>query len=304
MRGYYRTLNEALHSTTVCRDVAVLEILKKQIFPLLELITPSSPAASSPPGTASGSLNSHNVEPMCSSKRPKGKKKKAKASCSSIHEAILTLTSTANPAASPLDIVSRLYPAATLLALRLLTKHQPLSAITSSLLSTIRDLGPASYVLAANTHFYNTFLFLRWNVFSSLSEICALLSEMERGAVEFDRGTATFLADVAEERARDLYTTRNDDRAAPTAMTTTTTTDIAVGSGERRGAQWWRNQQQEKWWPRIEEWRALIARRLESSGISSSDEDGMKEHPYSSLMGQRAEDRGLGRGRRAKQVWL
>ncbi|RMZ91273.1 hypothetical protein DV736_g1503, partial [Chaetothyriales sp. CBS 134916] len=297
MRDYYRSFNEALHSTTVCRDVAVLDILQKQIFPLLELIRPPSPSPSAEPSTASGSLNGQISESPRPSKHSKVKKK-TKASHSSVNEAILTLTSTSNPTASPLAIVSRLYPAATLLALRLLTKHQPLSPMTSSLLSTIRDLGPTSYVLAANTHFYNTFLFLRWNVSSSLSEICALLSEMERGAVEFDKGTAAFLADVAEEKARDLYTAGNDDRAA---LTATTMTNLGVGSGERRGAQWWRRQQQEKWWPRIEEWRILIARRLESSGISS-DEDGMRERPYSSLMSQRAEDRGLGRW--ASPVWL
>ncbi|RMD44818.1 hypothetical protein DV735_g239, partial [Chaetothyriales sp. CBS 134920] len=257
MCDYYRGFNEALHSTSLSRDVAAFGILQKQVFPLLELITPPSPSAKRDPASSS---SSHILEPMAQTKKS-ARAKKSKASRSPVNEAILSLTAaTANPTASPLDIVSRLYPAATLLALRLLTKHQPLSPIASSLLSIIRDLGPTSYVLAANTHFYNTFLFLRWNVSSSLSEICMLLGEMERGAVEFDKGTAAFLAD------------------------------------------WWRKQPQEKWWPHIEEWRRLIARRMESNGVSSSDEDSMRDHPYSILMGQRAEDGGLGQW--ARKVWL
>ncbi|RMZ82694.1 hypothetical protein DV738_g1450, partial [Chaetothyriales sp. CBS 135597] len=297
MRDYYRSFNEALHSTTLSRDVAAFSILQKQIFPLLELITPPSPSAKPDPASSSRPLNSHIPDPMAQSKKPRAKK--SKTSRSVVNDAILSLTATATTptTASPLDIVSRLYPAATLLALRLLTKHQPLSPITSSLLSTIRDLGPTSYVLAANTHFYNTFLFLRWNVSSSLCEICTLLSEMERGAVEFDRGTAAFLADVAEERARDFYTARSDDGAGAPAP------DFGVGSGERRGAQWWRKQPQEKWWPRVEEWRLLISRRLDSNGITGGDDDSMRARPYSSLMSQRAED-DVGLGQWARKVWL
>ena len=81
---------------------------------------------------------------------------------------------------SPLPILTRIYPASLLLALRLLTKHYPVSTLAPSLLPYIRSLGSSSYVLGTNTHFYNTYLLLRWNTHSSLTR--AMLHTQRDGA--------------------------------------------------------------------------------------------------------------------------
>ena len=109
---------------------------------------------------------------------------------------------------------------------------------------------------------------------------------MERGAVEFDRGTARFLADVAEERARDMYTTMESSE---------TRTDE---KDRNRSAEWWQKSEQVKWWPRVEEWRGIIARRLEERGVGEV----IREGPYSSLLAEEAVVSNRERG--GREVWL
>lgn len=105
---------------------------------------------------------------------------------------------------SPLALVSRLYPATLLLALRLLVKHSPTSPYITALLPEIRSRGPRSYVLGATTAFYNTLLRHQWDVYSDLGAIDTTLAEMQKNGVEFDAGTFEAISTVAEDRARDF----------------------------------------------------------------------------------------------------
>lgn len=163
------------------------------------------------------------------------------------------------PSISPLPILTRIYPASLLLAIRLLTKHYPVSTLTPSLLPGIRALGSSSYVLGTNTHFYNTYLLLRWNTHSSLREVCSLLSEMERGAVEFDRGTYRVLQEVADERWGDLI--HQDLQVYPISE------NVGEANLVSRGAKWWLRQEQVQWWPKVESWKNIVGKKLEERGL-------------------------------------
>jgi hypothetical protein len=169
---------------------------------------------------------------------------------------------------SPLPIISRIYPSALLLALRLLARNYPLNTITHSLPYHIRSLGATSYVLGTNTHLYNTFLFLRWNTHSSMREICDLLLEMERGAVDFDRGTLRLLRIIEEERWLDLL--QSPDRPGEGGKEPTGDD----GSTAARGAIWWMRSEQSLWWPKIEHWKGVIAKSLEEKGIGEVMREG------------------------------
>ena len=168
----------------------------------------------------------------------------------------LSKTPPHRPKVSALEILTRLYPSILLLTLRHLVKSHPLSLQTHRLLPLVRQLGPTSYILGATTPFYNTHLLLRWKVYSSLSEVCGILVEMERGAVEFDRGTAKLLREISEERAADLHDSFSvqDDEQPQQRQ-------------QARGKGWWLMPEQQAWWPKVEEWRAVIARRLEEKGL-------------------------------------
>jgi len=187
--------------------------------------------------------------------------------------------------ATPLAVISRLYPAALLLALRLYIKHFPTSPLPHTLLPHIRMLGPASYVLGANTHFYNSLMSLKWSVFSNLREIDSLLAEMERGGVNFDQQTYKMLSDIENERSAEL---RNDKGTKGSIW-------------GRRGPEWWKRQEQVRWFPRIREWKTLLARRLEEQGFANVPREG--NHEAEIDLGDNV---GAATGERAyqKKVWL
>lgn len=112
----------------------------------------------------------------------------------------------------PLALISSLYPAALLLALRLMHKHSPISPLALLILPTIRSLGPTSYVLGASTPLYNELLSLRWNVYSDLKTMGELLAEMERGGVQFDFQTYSILKNVLFGRLAGLLANNGQEK--------------------------------------------------------------------------------------------
>ena len=151
------------------------------------------------------------------------------------------------PYVPPLYIISRLYPAALLLAFRLLRIKFPTSPLTLALLPQIRSLGPTSYVLGASTEFYNALIELRWDVYSDLQGIDGLLVEMERSGVAFDVGTWNTLVKVGGERFNDLH--RAD--------------------GGVRGLGFWERPHNIRWFQKVAvEWKMVVAGRLREQGLA------------------------------------
>lgn len=152
------------------------------------------------------------------------------------------------PYVPPLYIISRLYPAALLLAFRLLRRRFPISRLTLALLPQIRSLGPTSYVLGASTEFYNALIELRWDVYSDLQSIDGLLMEMERNGVEFDVGTWNVLVKIRGERVTDLH-------------------DADKGT---RGAAFWERPSNMRWFQKVAvEWKMVVAARLREQGLDA-----------------------------------
>ena len=161
------------------------------------------------------------------------------------------------PYLPPLYVISRLYPAALLLVLRLFVKHFPTSPLSLALLPEIRSNGATSYVLGASVHFYNTLLSLRWDIYSDMQSVDNLLREMERNGIEFDLGTWEVLAKIGNERAEDL-------------------------SGKQmRGKLWWQRPQHAKWYQKVGlEWKAVIADRLQERGLGVTTREDDASTPF------------------------
>jgi len=152
------------------------------------------------------------------------------------------------PYVPPLYIISRLYPAALLLAFRLLKTKFPTSPLALALLPQIRSLGPTSYVLGANTEFYNALIELRWDVYSDLNGVDGLLVEMERSGVEFNIGTWNTLVRIGAERFSDLHSP----------------------DGGVRGAAFWERPHNLKWFQKVAmEWKMVVAARLSEQGLGA-----------------------------------
>ncbi len=268
---------EALQSEPNGGDLGIWKVLRRRVFPLLSFLKTREQISHSERHAAEialpiakslfGAVEHHPVLET-SAKLPSKPHESTPR-----NEPVISMPSSSAPAIppatlniSPLPILTRIYPASLLLALRLLTRHYPLSALTPSLLPHVRSLGSSSYVLGTNTHFYNVLLFLRWNTHSSLRELCTLLSEMERGAVEFDRGTYRVLRDVADERWHDLM--------HQTVGVNQTIEDLAGEKLVSRGAKWWSRQEQAQWWPKVESWRNVVAKKLEEKGMGEVIREG------------------------------
>jgi Mtf2 family len=152
------------------------------------------------------------------------------------------------PYVPPLYIISRLYPAALLLAFRLLRTQFPTSPLALALLPQIRSLGPTSYVLGASTEFYNALIELRWDVYSDLQGIDRLLMEMERSGVEFDLGIWDILVKIGGERFTDLHD----------------------ADGGTRGSVFWERPSNVGWFQKVAvEWKMVVAGRLREQGLGA-----------------------------------
>jgi hypothetical protein len=252
-----KLFSEALQSSTQPADHALWEVLETQVFPLLALLNSSQkPYIETHPDS---NPSKHQVEAVAKA-NSNAKEKAAAARILPLDVLVNRHSRDKGALASvpPLKVLSRYYPAAILLALRLLTKNHPLSLQSHRLLPHLRMLGPSSYILGATAPFYNTHLLLRWSVYSSLSEVCSILAEMERSAVDFDRGTHRFLRDLADERSVHLRALQVDD-------------------GNVAESKWWVEDEQQKWWPQVEEWTVKVERALEERGMGVVRREGPED---------------------------
>lgn len=161
-----------------------------------------------------------------------------------------------------LPLITILYPAATLLALRTYAFHLPTSGYLLALLPKVRELGPTSYLLAGNVHFYNTILQVTWDVYSDLSGMDRLLREMRRDGVGYDEGTLQVLERVRRDREVDVVNSE------------------ISGGMMGRGRVWWGMRTHEEDFESVDShWRAVVKKELEKkrmrekTGVDEESED-------------------------------
>ena len=93
--------------------------------------------------------------------------------------------------------------------------------------------------------------------------------------MEFDRGTWRVLRGVGEERYRDMVDMQQETGKEGDA-------GVEDGVSGSRGGKWWLRPEQMQWWPKVEEWKGIIARKLEEQGAGEV----IREGPPTETMGQ------------------
>ena len=114
--------------------------------------------------------------------------------------------STISKPAIPVDlsVLRRTYPAALLLAARILANRTQHTPLLSALLPTVRSLHPYSLILGASTALYNEVISYTWRTTSSLSSILALLKDMTNISLTMDIRTWEVLEKITLFRYRAL----------------------------------------------------------------------------------------------------
>ena len=116
-----------------------------------------------------------------------------------------TTTTTRKEQQSQMDlaILRRVYPAALLLATRILSRSNQTPYI-ASLLPTIRSLHPVSLILGASTALYNEILRYTWHTSGSLASVLALLKDMSKLELTMDGRTWEILEQITLYQYRAL----------------------------------------------------------------------------------------------------
>lgn len=102
-----------------------------------------------------------------------------------------------------LSILRRVYPAALLLAVRILSRSNKTPYI-SALLPTIRSLHPFSLILGASTALYNELLRHTWRTSGSLASVLSLLKDMSKLELTMDSRTWEILEQITLYQFRAL----------------------------------------------------------------------------------------------------
>ena len=228
------------------------EICQSRIFPLIKLLEKeakpkaASHNSSTEDATATGLQTTSTAESSTADKPRQKPLKKINPQSSPPLPSVKTKVATPAlpPGVSPLSTVTILYPALTLLALRLFTTHHPTTPFPVSMYNHIITSSPQSRILGLNVHFYNTLLQHIWDIYSDLKWIAALLSEMQGSGVEFDGTTYTTIQGIEAERW----------------------TQMNTGEGTR-GKEWWLRPEQMRRFPTLMEWKQVVAMRLQEQGM-------------------------------------
>jgi len=102
-----------------------------------------------------------------------------------------------------LPILRRVYPAALLLAVRILSRSNQTPYI-AALLPTVRSLHPYSLILGASTALYNELLRYTWRTSGSLASVLALLKDMSKLELTMDSRTWEILEQITLYQYRAL----------------------------------------------------------------------------------------------------
>lgn len=111
-------------------------------------------------------------------------------------------TTKAIPINEVLLILHRNYAEYCLHTLRLFRRKYPTSLYALHVLTTIKDLGPISYVLGVSTDIYNEFLFLQWTQYSDLHGMAETTAEMHNQGIEGNDVTVALIKGIARQRRR------------------------------------------------------------------------------------------------------
>ncbi|KAL9625540.1 MAG: hypothetical protein Q9160_000251 [Pyrenula sp. 1 TL-2023] len=228
-------------------DLKIWEICEDRIFPLIRLLQPGENA---------------------STLAPKASKKQKSPPTRSPPLKVPNYV-------PPLAVVSRLYPTSINLAVNLLVQNFPTSLILPNLLPHIKSLGQISYVLGASRKLYNLLLNLHWRVYSDVTGMDKLLTEMLDSGVGFDRRTLQVLYSVSGGRRRELGPRGKQSREMSRAIAQ----EEGLGQdkrpyGERaRSEAWWNLEVVRNCMERLFSfWQGVISENIAEMQQTSKDE--------------------------------
>ncbi|KAK5105413.1 hypothetical protein LTS08_001690 [Lithohypha guttulata] len=198
----------ALTSRTTPPDQALWKVIENDVLRMIDLL--HHPALRLPQTTSQSPTGFHNPYQLTLGDI-------SSSPTSSTSPQPVLVSSLANvPTNTPLlPLITILYPAATLLALRMYAAYLPTSGFALALLPRIKSLGATSYLLAGTSHFFNTLLQLYWEVYSDIDALQSLIRDMRRDGVEYDERTIELLERVPQARRNVMKKDKTDvgDRA-------------------------------------------------------------------------------------------
>lgn len=174
LRDLQHSFLTALRATSMSPDRALWQVLEAEVFPLVQLLSPAEYTQSSISDANLYDLGLEDALATNSIKIPPSLER-------------------ADPRTPVLPLMTILYPAATLLAMRLYAAYGPASPYAMALLPQIRALGPTSYILAGSTYLYKVLIQLKWEVYTDVSGIVKLVNTMLKDGVELDETTIDVL---------------------------------------------------------------------------------------------------------------
>ena len=241
MQRLSQSLVESIGMVKRTPDMAIWEACESLVFPLITLLDEPKPRKQKAQPKEASSIA---ADPSLSKSPPR----------QSIRQVKSELLPNTPDDISSLSVISRVFPAAVVLALRLLARHTPSSPFALALLPKIRSLGPLSYVLGGTTPFYNALIKLEWDVYSHFKAVDELLCDMQRGGIEWDLETYGILSEIQEERNQDI-------QRPPTEEITSWS----------RSKSWWERTTQKHGYQKVcVEWKAVIGKKLREQGLGNA----------------------------------
>ena len=188
--------------------------------------------------------------------RASSKKGKKRTNKKTVYQA-----SASNPDSTLLPTLQATYSFHILTAARLLRLHFPRSTYTSSILPSIKALGPISYVLGASTELYNELLYIRWIYWRDPYGCAELVSEMHDRGVEPDGKTLAVFKYAERERvsARQLWARLSKDKVVSQWGKQPEKVKVGKQDLSVTQASWWFLQGVKSGWAR---WRVVQAETI------------------------------------------
>ena len=103
---------------------------------------------------------------------------------------------------SPVSTIGPRYARLLFVAMRILYRNFHLPSECLALFARVKSLGPVSYILGASTSMYNEMLHITWVSYADFHAVVHLLTEMDRGGLEFSPRTVRILEAIATEQER------------------------------------------------------------------------------------------------------
>ncbi|KAK2737233.1 hypothetical protein FQN57_000400 [Myotisia sp. PD_48] len=131
-------------------------------------------------------------------------------------------------------VVTKVYPATLLHALRLLQNKFPMSPTTTRLFEAVRGHGPISFHIGASREFCHEVIDFRWRVYNDLPFIVSFLRDMERNSIDFDQRTLDLVEKISSRRHLETSMPSCSDLRHPSIKNR----NKPLGGGVKHSA-WW-----------------------------------------------------------------